>query len=138
MLTITKNSSEQLLDLEIVKQHLKIEHNYEDDYIYILIDAATDILEKQIGYSILQKEYTYFSSDIEKIPISPVTKILHTEPNSIKFIAGFFDNRSKVPKDLQYAALQIVKSLYECDNLDVMQTPIINQIIMDYRSTKNV
>ena len=134
MLKVIKRSDYQILDIATVKQHLRIEHDHEDDYIKFLIESATEILEKQIGFSILQKKYKYTGQNFDQIPIFTVVEVFNRSQTSVIFTAGIAKTPNEVPTDIKYATLQIVKAMYECSNEDIMQMPIIHTIIMDYRS----
>ena len=56
---ITKQSDKQVLDIKILKDHLRIDHDHEDAYLKKIISMATDILEKNIEKPILEKNYKY-------------------------------------------------------------------------------
>lgn len=56
---VVKQSNKQVLDLQILKDHLRIDHSHEDLYLNEIISMATDILEKNIEKPILKKTYKY-------------------------------------------------------------------------------
>ncbi len=169
---IIKQSDKQILDLSILKQHLRIEHDHEDAYLKEVISMATDILEKNIEKPILKKTYRYIFYNDEyantkriPIPVSHVTSIIsvqkilnENERESIKYtvennrdktyvitngtkylieityIAGITDNAEEIPKDLQFAVLQIAKNIYECAEEDVLESKYIKHIINSNRT----
>lgn len=122
---IIKPSDKQVLDIKILKKHLRIEHDHEDVYLKEVIDMATDILEKNIEKPILIKTYKYiFQSDdffsTKQIPL-PVTqvkniisvkKILNcTQKEKIKFAVKInrdktfvITNGTKLPIEIIYEA----------------------------------
>lgn len=50
-------------------------------------------------------------------------------PVEIKYTAGITDNEAEIPKDLQFAVLQIAKNIYECSEEDVLESKYIKYII---------
>jgi uncharacterized phiE125 gp8 family phage protein len=81
--TILEQPSETVLSLEETKSHLRILNKNEDEYIKHLISAATNIIEKNTGKSILKKLYRYIVSPSALIssfsriwiPISPLIEV---------------------------------------------------------------
>jgi hypothetical protein len=50
-------------------------------------------------------------------------------PIEIKYIAGITNNLSEISKDLQFAVLQIAKSIYECSEEDILEAKYVKHII---------
>lgn len=48
-----------VVELPLLKSHLRIAHEHEDDYLKNIIEMATDILEHKISESILEKTFRY-------------------------------------------------------------------------------
>ena len=72
--TLVKPNQLDLLSLDDVKRHLRIEHPHEDEYIKTLIYSATDLVEKYIGRSLLIKTWcltwhTKGRKGVEEIPL---------------------------------------------------------------------
>ncbi len=55
-ITLSKNIP-MVIDVNTLKAHLRIEHDYEDEYIKSVIKMATGIIESQLSISMLIKEY---------------------------------------------------------------------------------
>lgn len=55
-------------------------------------------------------------------------------PIEIKYIAGITDDENEIPKDLQFAILQIAKNIYECSEEDVLESKYIKHIINTNRT----
>lgn len=168
---IIQQSDKQALDIKILKEHLRIEHNHEDNYLNEIISMATDILEKNIEKPILKKTYRYTFFDNElisstriQIPVSHVITIISVQkvindkekegiqysienerdktwiitngtrfPIEITYTAGITDKEEEIPKDLQFAILQIAKNIYECSEEDVLESKYIKHIINSNR-----
>lgn len=128
-----KKANKLPLDIKVLKSHLRIEHEYEDEYLRILIEAATDVLEKAIGMSILKKKYRYKGPSVETLPIQPIIKVCSNKNEEIIYEAGITDDESEVPIDLKYAILQIAKSMYECNDEDVLKSHYIKHVINNYK-----
>ncbi len=133
MIITLKKPTITILDISILKSHLRIEYEYEDNYLKILINAATDILEKAIGISIIKKKYKYIGDPIDILPIQPVVKICSRKNNEIVFSAGIIDEMENIPTDLQYAILQISKNMYECNDENILNSSYIQHIIRSYK-----
>lgn len=169
---IIKQSDTQVLDLKILKEHLRIDHNHEDTYLKEIIFMATDILEKNIEKPILKKtyRYTFYGDDFVStrcipIPVTHVIKVLDVQkiinnkdrekisysvknergktfvitngikfPIEITYTAGITDKQEEIPKDLQFAVLQIAKNIYECSEEDVLESKYIKHIINSNRT----
>lgn len=54
-----KQSVKQILDINLLKSHLRIAHDHEDEYLKEIICSATEILENAIESPILTKSYKY-------------------------------------------------------------------------------
>ncbi len=133
MITIIKNSSTDILDLNILKSHLRIEHEHEDQYLKIIGQLATDVLEKAMGVSILKKKYKYIGPMVTKLPIQPVIKICSQKDNETIFYAGITDSPNGIPSDIKYAILQIAKNIYECNDENILESKYIKHIINNYK-----
>lgn len=169
---IIKQSDKQVLDLKVLKEHLRIDHNHEDTYLKEIILMATDILEKNIDKPILKKTYcyTFYGNDLIPtrcipIPVSHVINVLSVQriindkdkenvsysvknergktlvitngtkfPIEITYTAGMTDKEKEIPKDLQFAVLQIAKNIYECSEEDVLESKYIKHIINSNRT----
>ena len=168
---IVKQSEKQVLDLNILKQHLRIEHEYEDTYLKEVISMATDILEKNIEKPILVKTYRYTWHNDEyvstkriQLPVNHVISIISVQkvinsdlkenikfaienirdktyiitngttfPIEITYTAGMTNTVEEIPKDLQFAILQIAKNIYECSEEDILESKYIKHIINSNR-----
>ena len=169
---ITKQSNKQVLDLQILKDHLRIDHDHEDTYLKEIISMATDILEKNIEKPILIKTYKYVFHNDEFIstrriplPMTQVKSVISVQkiisdrekekikftiennrdktsiitngtkyPIEIIYTAGITDKETEIPKDLQFAVLQIAKNIYECSEEDVLESKYIKHIINSNRT----
>ena len=169
---IIKQSDAQVLELKILKEHLRIEHNHEDTYLKEIISMATDILEKNIEKPILKKtyRYTFYGDDFVStrcvpIQVNHVIKVISVQrlindkdkekvsyfvknergktmvvtngtksPIEITYTAGITDKQEEIPKDLQFAVLQIAKNIYECSEEDVLESKYIKHIINSNRT----
>lgn len=60
---IIKESNKQVIDLDILKAHLRIAHDHEDIYLTNIINTATGILENNLEFSLLYKTYKYVISN---------------------------------------------------------------------------
>lgn len=55
-------------------------------------------------------------------------------PVEIVYVAGITDKEEEIPKDLQFAVLQIAKNIYECSEEDVLESKYIKHIINSNRT----
>lgn len=133
MIITVKKSTIPVLDIKVLKSHLRIEHEYDDDYLKILIEAATDVLEKAIGISIFKAKYRYIGAPIEILPVQPVVKVCLRKNNEIVFYAGITDEAEGVPIDLKYAILQIAKNMYECNDENILNSHYVQHIVKSYK-----
>lgn len=167
---IIKESEQQALDLDILKSHLRIDYDHEDNYLKEIISMATDILEKNIEKPILVKTFKYvqYNSEFTStkkifLPLNNVKEILSVRslgqqceslkyaienyngrtviitngsryPIEIIYRAGITEKFNEIPKDLQFAILQISKNIYECSEEDVLESKYIKHIINSNRS----
>ncbi len=78
---IIKNAEKQVITLDILKSHLRIAHNYEDEYLNNIIDTATGVLESNLELSILYKTYKYVISNYNiNYPITlPIKNVKNIE-----------------------------------------------------------
>jgi uncharacterized phiE125 gp8 family phage protein len=65
---IIEQPKEAVIDLQILKYHLRIDHEHEDLYLKEIIGMATEILENNIGKPILRKKYKYIFYGEERRP----------------------------------------------------------------------
>jgi hypothetical protein len=133
MILITKKNQNSILDINILKAHLRIDHDYEDEYLKILIDFATDVLEKAIGVSIMHKKYKYIGPKIDKIPIRPILKVHTNKDDETIFTAGIAETQEMVPIDLKYAVMQISKNMYENNDENILESKYIKHIVNNYK-----
>jgi hypothetical protein len=133
MITIIKKANKLALDIKVLKSHLRIEHEHEDEYLKILIEAATDVLEKAIGISLIKKKYKYKGPEVETLPIQPVIRICTNKNGETTFDAGITDNEEEIPVDLKYAVLQIARNMYECNDEDILKSHYIKHVINNYK-----
>lgn len=167
---VIKDSAQQVLDLNILKAHLRIDYDHEDEYLKEIISMATDILEKNIEKPILTKTYKYvqYNADFYStrkifIPMNNVRDIVSVRnccakgeiskyivenyngktmvitngskyPVEVIYTAGITDKLNEIPKDLQFAILQISKNIYECSEADVLESKYIKHIIKSNRT----
>jgi uncharacterized phiE125 gp8 family phage protein len=52
-----KQPEAKVVSLEEVKTHLRLDHDYEDSYLEVIIDAATNFIENYIGRSLICRTY---------------------------------------------------------------------------------
>jgi uncharacterized phiE125 gp8 family phage protein len=102
MNTIIEQSKNSVVDLPILRAHLRIEHDHEDVYLKEIIEIATEILEKNIGKAILKKKYKYIfqGNNLQalqkiEIPMGCVANIL-----SIKKIISK-ENKENIPFSIE-------------------------------------
>ncbi|MDR0942313.1 MAG: head-tail connector protein [Holosporales bacterium] len=181
MNTIIEQSKSPALELSVLKAHLRIAHDHEDDYLKTVINMATEILETNIEKPILKKKYRYVHYNDEfvssrriTLPVREVRGIISVKelppvaavkeplpdrkndkvsyrvlndndrtiivtngskrPIEIKYAAGMTGNADKIPKDLQFAILQIAKNIYECSEEDVLESKYIKHIVNSHRT----
>lgn len=115
---IIKDSSKQIISLDILKNHLRIAHNHEDEYLNNIIENATDILENNLHLSILYKTYNciFENYNIHYPIVLPITNITNIEcvkdaqNNELSFITNnnyeiTLNNISnKIPISIKYTA----------------------------------
>ncbi|MDR0552690.1 MAG: head-tail connector protein [Holosporales bacterium] len=133
MITIVTKPTESVLNIQFLKSHLRIEHDHEDEYLKILIDTATEILEKKICISIIKKKYKYSGPPTKELPFQPVIEICDQTENETYFYAGIADSSANVPADIMYAVLQIAKNMYECNDENILESMYVKHIINSYR-----
>lgn len=93
---ILKDTNKQVIDLDILKSHLRIANNYEDDYLKDIIKTATGILESNLELSLLYKTYNYV---IAKYNIDyPITLPIR----NVKSIESISDSKGN---DIQFDTL---------------------------------
>ncbi|MDR3224436.1 MAG: head-tail connector protein [Holosporales bacterium] len=169
---IIEQSKKQPLAIDVLKAHLRIDHNHEDGYLRNIIDMAVEILETNIEKPILKKKYKYIHYNDEftssrkiALPVSEVRNVISVRkllpdkkpddfsynienyngktiiittgirrPIEIVYTAGITGNPAKIPKDLQFAILQISKNIYECAEEDVLESKYIKHIINSHRT----
>ncbi|GHT89170.1 hypothetical protein FACS1894113_3500 [Alphaproteobacteria bacterium] len=131
MNTIIEKSEFRALDLAVLKCHLRLESNLEDEYLSRIIDMATETFENETGKSILKKKYRYVCNDYSSkicLPMQPVLKVCSVTNNrntkaepsvEVEYIAGICDDPEKVPKDIQLAILQMAKSIYDGNDIAI-------------------
>lgn len=96
-----------VIGINILKSHLRIAHNHEDEYLEAIIKMATGIVETKLATSIITKEYQLLCYPTAKnthckvkLPIRnilsitnvtqndlPIDYVLNREHNEISFIA---------------------------------------------------
>jgi uncharacterized phiE125 gp8 family phage protein len=169
---IVEKSKSVVLELSILKSHLRIEHEHEDTYLEEIIEMATEIFENSIEKPIMQKKYKYICFNNELVaskkivpPLRAIKEIISVKklppngtslqipyslqnygdrliviisgssyPVEIVYIAGITDNPKEVPKDLQFAILQIAKNIYECSEENILESNYIKRIIDLHRT----
>lgn len=109
-----------VINLNILKAHLRIEHNHEDEYLKTIIKMATKIIEDQLEESLLVKEYllSYYpdiSAQLHKVKLPirntvriikviqnevPISYKLQRNTNEISFVPKSFDS----PVSIYYSA----------------------------------
>ncbi|MDR0744336.1 MAG: phage gp6-like head-tail connector protein [Holosporales bacterium] len=169
MNTIIEFSNFKLINLELLKAHLRIENDIENEYLEIVIDMAANIFELQIGKSIAKKKYSYVFTTSSKIimekiylPVQPVIEICFVKqvksntslyfrqgednegiyitlynfkhPIEIQYYAGMVNSYEQIPKDVQYAVLQIAKNIYDCGDEDITRLGAAQQVLNSYKS----
>jgi uncharacterized phiE125 gp8 family phage protein len=97
---VIEQPKETVIDIRVLKSHLRIEHEYEDPYLKEILGMATEILENNIGQPILKKKYKYVYYGGKRwpckidIPIGCVNDVL-----SVKIISN-----GKTKNDAQFFA----------------------------------
>ena len=78
---IIKDSNEQVISLDILKNHLRIAHNHEDKYLNSIIGSATNVLESELHLSLLHKTYNCVIDNYSiHYPIElPITNVINIE-----------------------------------------------------------
>ncbi|MDR1609361.1 MAG: head-tail connector protein [Holosporales bacterium] len=127
MNVIIEQSKKQALDIDILKAHLRIEHDHEDEYLKSIIDMSTEILESNIEKPILKKKYRYvcYCSEFTSvwripIPVREVREILSAQklqrhkkgkPEYVKYSVEMnydttmlITNWSACPLEIRYSA----------------------------------
>jgi uncharacterized phiE125 gp8 family phage protein len=86
---VIKQSEFQIIELEELKGHLRIEHDHEDKYLVQSIEMATGILENSIERPIIKKKYKYIAScnvgestSRIELPLRDVDEILSVKQRS--------------------------------------------------------
>ena len=100
MITIIEKPINQAIQLEELKNHLRIVHDTEDEYLTNIINTATETVERLTGRSIMIKKYLYTSQtgtdesvQFVELPIIPVINVcfvrkiidLNTKPEITNF-----------------------------------------------------
>ena len=60
---IVKDANKQIISLDILKSHLRIANDHEDEYLNNIIKISTGILESNLELSLLYKTYNYVISN---------------------------------------------------------------------------
>lgn len=84
MLTLLQGSEIALVSLEEAKNHLRLDHSYDDDYLLRLIQTATDYVENYLGKSLLSKIWMLVGTpeirsdglSYLKLPNAPILEII--------------------------------------------------------------
>ncbi|MDR1391122.1 MAG: phage head-tail connector protein [Holosporales bacterium] len=173
MNTIIKHCSKQVVKTSLLKAHLRIDNDHEEEYLKEIIEIATNILEQNIEKSILKKAYRYIyfgsklpSSERITLPLAQVKEVLSVKrllidkgkslpipyttetfnekttiitnssryPTEIKYVAGITDKEDEIPKDLQFAILQIAKNIYECSEESILESSYVKHVIDSNRT----
>ncbi|MBR1944397.1 MAG: phage head-tail connector protein [Alphaproteobacteria bacterium] len=90
---IIKNCDEQVINVNMLKNHFRIAHDHEDEYLNEIIKTATNILEDNLNLSILHKTYNcivdnYNANYFITLPITNITSInsvTDSKNNAISF-----------------------------------------------------
>ena len=165
---ISRPAKQSIIDLSILKSHLRIEHNHEDKYLQNIIDMATEILENKLSESLLEKVYKFTclpdqlnENHMIELPLNHITKIIKITDSDgksvpfefkqiknknvvhvaytnkqieIQYKAGITNNVDEIPKDIQFAILQIAKNIYECGDDDILETKYIQDVIQAHKN----
>jgi hypothetical protein len=57
MLTVLKPAEIEVVSLVEVKAHLRLDHSFEDDYLLMVIQAATQSVETYLGKSLISRTW---------------------------------------------------------------------------------
>jgi uncharacterized phiE125 gp8 family phage protein len=94
--TLIKPEELDLLGLDEVKHHLRIEHEHEDEYLKALIRAATHVVEEYLGRALLMKTWCLTwrvrgNGGVEEIPLPkpPLVDVIK--------VSALFPNQTRVP-----------------------------------------
>ncbi|GHT89297.1 hypothetical protein FACS1894113_4040 [Alphaproteobacteria bacterium] len=107
MNTIIEKSEVMALDIAVLKCHLRLKNNLEEEYLSRIIDMTAEAFENKTGSSILKKKYRYVYNDYSSklcLPMQPVVEVCSDKnakvelPVEIEYIAGVCDYSEKVPK----------------------------------------
>ena len=115
---IIKNSDKLIINLDLLKSHLRIANNYEDDYLKTIINTATCTLENILELSILYKTYKYIVNNHNVhysivLPIKNVNiiqSITDSDNNNVQFETNnkyeinLRNINNKFPINIQYIA----------------------------------
>ncbi|CAL7959444.1 conserved hypothetical protein [Alphaproteobacteria bacterium] len=108
----TKGPAPMSFTLKEIKAFLKIDYGDEDELLHILLEAATDKLERYIGKAIIEQEWTASYSEIMDycidLPVVPVLSIVGIQltdvcqstrefPKELYFLEGNRVHFSSIP-----------------------------------------
>ncbi len=136
-----ENEIHNLINLDEIKQCLRITTDIDDKIIKDLLEAALFQLEKYIGKTLIQKTYEQSAFDYDDSKVNllhrPVSKVISVEsddgkeikyyleknsvillenvkkPIKIKYVSGVFKN--SLPSVFKIAIMEIISYLYNAD-----------------------
>lgn len=89
--TISTAPTSYPVSVSEVKQHLRLDHDYEDDWIYQTIAAATDVIQHELDRQILTATWALNMDDfpeydepifIQKAPLASVTSVQYYDTDN--------------------------------------------------------
>lgn len=108
MLTIIKPPSE-VVGLQEIKAHLRLDHAEEDDYLMQLIRSATDLVENFIGRSLLIRTYQKIWSPSEDL--KNVHKISLNFPPLVEVMSVTGIGRGNQRRAIKRYLVQMIKQV---------------------------
>lgn len=100
---IIEKPQQKAIDLNFIKNHLRVIHDYDDEYLNIILDIATEILEKHINMSILKKKYKYIAkntrhSTMIELPLKNFCQItsVRSNKNDIEYTTSYVNKKTYI------------------------------------------
>lgn len=139
----------QVVDIQTVKEYLRIDYNDEDMVIQTMIQAAVGHVEQFIRRSLAPKTYelTVYDVDTPALPNPPVTQVDSVEVDGEEIIFKTFENigktfvqlnqpynkavityksgYEKIPKPIEQAIYLLVSHFYENRETVVVGTSVV-------------
>ena len=126
MLTVLKPAEIEVVSLVEVKAHLRLDHSFEDDYLLMVIQAATQSVETYLGKSLISRTWQLLWQPAKgggdglveiKLPYPPLIEIISVH----KVLSGGrkqplkrygLETMTSMPKLIYAAAGEAVEVIY--------------------------